>query len=90
MDIRALLVFQKLKKKNTKNKCTEISKFFRGHLTTSEGCSRWYDQDGYFTVKSKNSILCNKLVLSVQKKSCYQPTNNLKIIEILFPEQSDY
>lgn len=63
---------------------------FWGPLTTSEGCSRWYDQDGYFTVKSKNSILCNKLVLSVQKKSCYQPTNNLKIIEILFPEQSDY
>lgn len=29
-DIRALLVFQKLKKKNTKNKCTEISKFFGG------------------------------------------------------------
>ena len=89
MDIRALLVFQKLKKKHKKQMYRNLQIFW-GHLTTSEGCSRWYDQDGYFTVKSKNSILCNKLVLSAQKKSCYQPTNNLKIIEILFTEQSDY
>lgn len=89
MDIRALLVFQKFKKKHKKQMYRNLQIFW-GPLTTSEGCSRWYDQDGYFTVKSKNSILCNKLVLSVQKKSCYQPTNNLKIIEILFPEQSDY
>ena len=85
MDVSALLVFQKLKKNMHRN-----LQIFWEHLTTGEGCSQWSDQDGYFTIESKNSILCNKQVLSGQKKSCYQPTNNFKIIEILFPEQSDY